>query len=183
VTQAAAFAESLITEIHTAGGTIRWHGNRIRIAAHGPLSPDLVTRYRAARPELYGVLAAPAEKADWHARYGEALAHWRPLHPGEAKRIAWGEMQNRWHRLYGARVPEWQCAGCGAPIGGVGALLLGDGARTHFDTGHGLDCLIDYGHRWRGAATRALAAMGLQPPAEDDDRCERSPDGWRPPMG
>jgi hypothetical protein len=37
-----------------------------------------------------------------------------------------------------------------------------DGNRVHLADGY--DCLIRYGARWRGAATRALIAMGLVPP-------------------
>jgi hypothetical protein len=62
-------------------------------------------------------------------------------------------------------VPEWQCAGCGEPIGGLPALDLGNGNRAHLER---LDCVIRYGVRWRGAATRALAGMGLQAPAQED---------------
>ena len=55
-------------------------------------------------------------------------------------------------------VPEWQCAGCGEPIGGLEALALANSHRVHFET---LDCLLRYGERWRGAATHALVATGL----------------------
>jgi hypothetical protein len=46
-----------------------------------------------------------------------------------------------------------------------------DGNRVHLDDAQRLDCLIAFGVRWRGAATRALAAMGLQqpPPIPEDD--------------
>src|SRR5690348_4903669 len=40
----------------------------------------------------------------------------------EAERLAFGDLVVDWHRLHGARVPEWQCAGCGEPIGGLPAL-------------------------------------------------------------
>jgi hypothetical protein len=162
---AAALAMSLITEIRAAGGIIRRDGNRIKIAASGPLPPDLVTRYRAARPELLGALADPAEKTDWHLRHAEALTHWRALHPeAKAESLAWGGMQDRWHRLYGARAPEWQCAGCGELIGGYQALDLTENNRVHLDENHGIECLIAYGECWRNAATRALVAIGLKSP-------------------
>jgi hypothetical protein len=99
---------------------------------------------------------------DWRARHREALTHWSASHTAdEAARLAWGEMQDRWHRLHGARVPEWQCVGCGEPIGGLAALTLGDGSRLHLDK---LDCLLSFGERWRNEATAGLRALGLDPP-------------------
>jgi len=61
--------------------------------------------------------------------------------------------------------PEWQCAGCNEPIGGLPALDLADGTRVHFDETHALDCLFAFGERWRGDATGGLRALGLDPPA------------------
>ena len=106
--------------------------------------------------------------ADWPARHREALAHWSVFYaPSEAARLAWGEIENHWHMQHGERLPDWQCAGCGEFIDGIEALTLGDGNRAHLVT---LDCLLRYGARWRGSATRALVAMGLRAPASDDAR-------------
>jgi hypothetical protein len=80
---------------------------------------------------------------------------------GEAEWLAWGELQCRWHRLHGERVPTSNCAGCRKPIVDAEALDPGDGVRVHFATA---DCLIRYGERWRSATTQALLAMGLTPP-------------------
>jgi hypothetical protein len=108
--------------------------------------------------------AVPTPAADWRARHREALTHWSASHAAdEAAELAWGEMQDRWHRLHGARVPEWQCAGCGEPIGGLAALDLADGNRVHIDK---LDCLLSFGERWRGEAAAGLRALGLEPPAD-----------------
>jgi hypothetical protein len=46
------------------------------------------------------------------------------------------------------------------------ALELPDQNRVHLDDA--LGCLIRYGQRWRGDATRALVAMGLPKPETDD---------------
>jgi hypothetical protein len=46
---------------------------------------------------------------------------------------------------------------------------LWDGANVHWDDAHGLDCLLLYGQRWRGAATAGLAALGLKAPADCGD--------------
>jgi hypothetical protein len=83
----------------------------------------------------------------------------------EAERLAWGELQNRWHIAHAERVPRHLCAACRRPIVGP-ALDLIDGNRVHDADGH--ECLIRYGERWRGAATRALVAMGLRPPADSE---------------
>src|SRR5262249_22277238 len=57
------------------------------------------------------VISVPA--AEWHPPPREALAYWGALHPpDEAAALAWGEIEDRWHRLHGARWLPWQCAGC-----------------------------------------------------------------------
>ena len=63
-------------------------------------------------------------------------------------------------------------SGCGrdgigpnrAPLGGSQALHLPDGNRVHFEP---IDCLIRFGKRWRGEASEALIALGLEPPRLD----------------
>ena len=133
-----------------------------RLETRGPKQAEPVVRLLAEhKSEL---LAALAEATGWPARYREALAnYWGALNPAaEAARLAWGEMQWRWHRLYGERAPKWQCAGCGEPIGGLAALDLADGNRVHLDT---LDCLLSFGERWRSEAAVGLRTLGLHPPA------------------
>ena len=153
-------AAELIASVRAAGGTIRRDGDTIELAAPVPLTTDLVARIRAAKPLL---LAALDHLPQWEARHREALAHWRALRcPEEADELAWGELQNRWHRQHGKRFPVWQCAGCGQLIGGAPALSMIDGNRVHLDE---IDCLIRYGQHWRSEATHALVAIGLHPPA------------------
>jgi hypothetical protein len=150
---AALSTASPLAAVAAAGGWFEVHGDRLRLKAHTDLPPALVE-------------SAFAEARDWHARHREALAHHRTLHPADkAAGLAWAEMQVRWHRLHGEQVSAWRCAACREPIGGREALTLADDNRVHLDT---LDCLTRYGERWRGAATRALASMGLQPPADDE---------------
>jgi hypothetical protein len=135
-----------------------------RLVIRGPKRAELVARLLIQNKPI--VVAALTEPFDWHARHREALSHWSALHPSdEAAQLAWGEMQCRWHRLHTEETTEWQCAGCGERIGGVAALDFQNGSRVHLDK---LDCLIRYGDRRRGAATRALIAMGLRPPAGED---------------
>jgi hypothetical protein len=73
-----------------------------------------------------------------------------------------GDLLNEWHDRYGTRFPQSQCAGCGAPIGGIGGLDLADGHCVHF--GDTLDCLLAFGKRWRKEATAGLRALKLDPP-------------------
>ncbi len=157
---ATAHATDLIAAVRAAGGTIRRDGDMIELAAARPLPAELLARIREAKPALLGLLAGAA---DWRTRHREALAYWSVLHRYDiAASLAWGELQDRWHRLQGARLPGWQCAGWGEAIGGLPTLDLADGNRVHFET---LNCLLRYGHCWRRAATGALSAMGLKPPA------------------
>jgi hypothetical protein len=117
------------------------------------------------------VIAALA--AEWRARHREALANWSAFRPiKEAAGLAWGELEDRWHKLHGARTPAWQCAGCGEPVGGRAALRLADGNRVH--VADSLDCLFAFGERWRREATSGLRALGLDPPAEAPMGTERS---------
>jgi len=83
----------------------------------------------------------------------------------KAQRLAFGELQWRRHKQHGEQVPPGICGGCQKPIGAAENIPLIDGTYVHGGDGH--DCLIAYGRRWRGAATRALAAMGLMPPPEE----------------
>ena len=134
----------------------------------GPKRAEPVVRLlEAHKGEVITALADEAR--DWQARHREAIHHWATQHDrDEAARLAWGELEDRWHKLHGVQVPASRCAGCGGAIaGGTPIFDMGDGNQVHFDS---LDCLIRYGQRWRGTATRALVAMGLQPPAGERDR-------------
>ena len=125
-----------------------------------PSSTGATVQHRKSEPASDRSNPVPA--ADWRARHREALAHWSLLRTAdEAASIAWGAMQDRWHRLHGERVPHWRCAGCGEPLGGFAALTLVDGNRVHLGT---LDCLLSFGDRWRGEATAGLKALGLAAP-------------------
>jgi hypothetical protein len=46
-------------------------------------------------------------------------------------------------------------------VGGLDSIDLADGNRVHVEP---LDCMIEFGQRWRGDAQRALIALGLEPP-------------------
>jgi hypothetical protein len=160
-------ALTLLDRAREAGLTVARDGNRVLV--RGPRQAEPIVRLLAqSKAEI---LTALAEAMSWRARHREAVANWSTLHPmNEAANLAWGEMQVRWHRLHGVRIPEWQCAGCREPIGGLAALGLADGNRVHFDAAHGFDCLLSFGERWRAEAMAGLRVLGLDPPPE----CEAS---------
>jgi hypothetical protein len=107
----------------------------------------------------------PNSQVDWRALFEERAAI-REFDGGytrkQAEALAWGEIQNRWHLEHVHRVPRYLCAGCRRPIGASEALDLVDGNRVHLTNSN--FCLIQHGNRWRANATRALLALGLQPP-------------------
>jgi hypothetical protein len=153
---------TLLARAHEAGLAVAIAGGKLVV--RGPRQAEPMVRLLAEHKPV--VMAALA--TDWRARHREALAYWGALHPAEeCERLAWGELEDRWHRLHGARAPGWQCAGCGAPIGGLPSVDLADGNRVHLDGPHGLDCLLAFGERWRSVATAGLRALGLDPPADN----------------
>jgi len=103
---------SLLRRAGEAGLRVAAQGNKLVI--RGPRRAEPVVRLLLThKPAVIAALAA-----NWRVRHREALAHWSTLHStAQAARRAWGEMEDRWYRLHGARVPPWQCAGCDAPIG------------------------------------------------------------------
>jgi hypothetical protein len=84
----------------------------------------------------------------------------------EAQRLAFSDLMDEWQRRHGRRWPVWQCAGCGALIGGLIALDLADGHRVHLDDQR--ECLIRFGRRTHGEAVAGLRALGIEPPAGFD---------------
>ena len=124
------------------------------LAALAPASTSKCTDQDAA--------VAATEAGRWRDRLATRIVDWFQGDRGweEARRLAWGDLENEWHELHGRRWPSWQCAGCNAPLGGSQALNLPDGNRVHFEP---IDCLI----RWRGEASEALVALGLEPPRLD----------------
>ena len=138
-----------------------------------PDRPAISSVDTAAPAEIAGRTIQDADRCDdpefWRELYEERAAI-RQYDGGyrrdEAERLAWGELQNRWHMARGERVSRELCAGCRRPIGNAEALDMIDGNRVHLAT---LDCLIRRGDRWRRAGTAALVAMGLNPPLERSD--------------
>lgn len=185
-------AAEALAAVRAAGGSLLVvPPDRLRVTAPAPLAPDLMQRLRALKAELIvsltkhegrtviierdgGAIAnrsailhvlvpAKLDNAGWRALHAERLEYWRCHHPeDEARRIAWGDLECRWHRRYGERVPHGLCAGCRQLLGEGKTLALGEGNIVHFDH---MRCLLEFGDRWRDAARVALKGMGLQPPA------------------
>src|SRR5262249_55848937 len=144
-----------------------------KLLVRGPKRAECVVKLLAEhKTEVLAALAPidldqSAEMAEarlWRGRFAGLAFAWSRGGDRDwdaARRLAWGDLQNEWHRLYGERWPTWQCAGCDAPIGGLEALSLPDGNRVHLNP---IDCLIRFGRRWRGAADEALVVLGLEPP-------------------
>jgi hypothetical protein len=135
-----------------------------------PVPHELIAAARACKTELATAIDRPAAKPlapDWWRDEYEERAAIREFGGrytrAQAERLAWGELENRWHSQHGERVPPDICAGCRRPIGNSRALDVADGTRVH-----DIDCLIKFGERWRGAATRALIEMGLTPPQKEE---------------
>jgi hypothetical protein len=101
----------------------------------------------------------------WRAQYEERSRH-HELGGGrsraEVQLLAWRDLEWRWHKEYGERLPRGICGGCRKPIGKAEVIPLIDGNRVHRGEQH--ECLIAYGRRWRGAARAALLTLGLKPP-------------------
>ena len=128
------------------------------LAALAPASTSKCTDQDAA--------VAGTEARRWRDRLATRIVDWFQEDRGwqEARRLAWGDVENEWHELHGRCWLSWQCAGCNAPLGGAQALNLPDGNRIHLDP---ISCLIRFGKRWRGDASEALVALGLEPPRLD----------------
>jgi hypothetical protein len=116
-----------------------------------------------------GRAADDKEARRWRDRLATRIVEWFHGDRGweEARRLAWGDLENEWHELHGRRWPLWQCAGCNAPLSGSHVLNLPARNRVHFEP---IDCLIRFGKRWRGDASKALIALGLEPPGLGEDQ-------------
>ena len=160
---------TLLRRAHDAGLAVVTEGDKLVI--RGPKRAEPIARLLIEnKPAVMAVLVpaktAPdaehdSSRAWWRRHYLVRTINWElsgARSESRARRIAWGELEDCWYRLHGTRIPRWQCAGCGEPIGGLAALNLADGNHVHIDK---LDCLLSFGERWRNEATAALVAMGL----------------------
>ena len=173
-------AVTLLQRAHDVGLRLKPVGNQLLV--EGPRRAEPLVRLLAVhKAEVIAALtegddrARPAprehpaatEAEYWRDFFDERAAH-REFDGGhsrdEAERLAFGEMLLEWHRRHGARPDPNRCAGCGDELPSNGGLTLSDGARVHFDGVRGVNCIIAYGRKWRGAAVAAVRDLGIDPP-------------------
>jgi hypothetical protein len=169
---------TLLRRAQQAGLAVKAEGDTLII--RGPKRAEPIARLLIEnKPDVLAVLAPPdapdttgrksdaADWTSWRGRYAARITHWfRCGQRGwqEAERLALGEFILCWHRERGARPDPAHCAGCGDDVAPEAVLTLADGARLHCDGVRGVDCIIAYGTRWRGAAVAGLHALGIEPP-------------------
>jgi hypothetical protein len=154
---------SLLRKAKDAGLTVQVDGNNLLVRGPRRLEP-------VARELLrHKTIVMAALSSEWQCFYDERTAirqHGGYYSRQEAERLAWGEVVNEWHMTHGKRTPHDLCAGCLKSIDDAEELLdHADGTRTHL--ADGFECITEHGDRWRGAAEKALVAMGLTKPAEE----------------
>ena len=175
-------AVTLLRRAHDAGLRLKPVGDRLLV--EGPRRAEPLVRLLAThKAEVMAALtvgddrgepaprarSAAVETGYWRNFFDERAAH-REMDGGysraDAERLAFGEIILEWHRQHGARPDAHRCACCGDDLSGESGLTLGDGSRVHFDGVRGVDCIIAYGVKWRGAAVTALRKLGFDPPQE-----------------
>jgi hypothetical protein len=165
---------------HDAGLRVKPVGDQLLV--QGPRRAELLVRLLAAhKAEVMVALTEADERARPASRKCRAAVgaeYWRDLFDeraahhefdggysrADAERLAFGEMILEWHRLLGVPPEPNHCAGCGGELPGEGGFYLCDGAYVHFDGVRGVDCIVKYGKKWRGAAVAALRMLGFDPP-------------------
>lgn len=171
-------AGAVLSQLSALGARVECRGDKVMLCFGTQLIPDdLIVAARACKAELAAALNGTAEPPTpslgeperstewWRDEYEEraAIREFDGRYTrAQAERLAWGELENRWHSEHGERIPLDVCAGCRQRIGRSPALDVGDGTRVHDVPDHA--CLIQFGKRWRACATQALVEMGLKPP-------------------
>jgi hypothetical protein len=159
--------DELLDNLSRIGATIRPAGDRLILRAGATAVPaELVRRIREAKSELLAAVSPQGrETRYWHERFTALTFAWGVGKRDwlSARRLAWGDLQNEWHTKHGRRWPSWLCAGCERPIGGLDSIDLADGNRVHVEP---LDCMIEFGRRWRSDADSALVTFRLERPEE-----------------
>jgi hypothetical protein len=161
-------ALTLLGRAQAAGLSVQAVGSGLKI--RGPKRAEPIVKLLAQhKPAVLALITLGKNVQRWQERYTALSCAWtngRRRSWAEARRLAWGDLQNEWHALHGTRFPTWQCAGCRKPLSGFNTLDLNDGNRVHLDD---IECLITFGRRWRSIAHEWLVACGLKPPDCQED--------------
>jgi hypothetical protein len=157
--------DALLDQLKELGATLSPDGDRLIVRAGcQPVPAGLIRQIHRTKAEvLQAISSAKVEARFWQHRLTVLTHDWRAgdRELDAAARLAWEDLINEWHKKSGKRWPAWQCAGCGNPIGGLEAIGLPDGNRVHFEP---IDCMIDFGRRWREEAKNALLLLGVRYP-------------------
>jgi hypothetical protein len=153
--------------------------NLIVRAGSKPIPGALIRQLREAKAEVIALIAVKPTEDDnrehsagaawWRGQFAARSVHWSldgHREWQEAERLAFGDMIIEWHRRHGACPDPRRCAGCGEELSdGVGIVVDHGGARVHFDAARRIDCIVEFGQKWRGAAVAGLRMLGVNPPA------------------
>jgi hypothetical protein len=156
--------EELLDQLKELGATLSPEGDRLIVRAGSrPVPAGLIRQIHRTKAEvLQAISPTKLEARFWQQRLIVLTQDWRAggRELDAAAGLAWEDLINEWHKKNGKRWP-CQCAGCGKPIGGLEAISLPDGNRVHIEP---IDCIINFGRRWREEAKSALLSLGVQYP-------------------
>src|SRR6476661_8026110 len=128
-------AVALLYRARHAGLRLEATGDTLKIT--GPKRAERVVLLLSEhKAKVLAVLtAAQNEPSYWHERLTARTFEWfkGTRSWNSAQRLAWGDLENEWHSLYGVRSPAWCCAGCEKSINGLDAINLPDGNRVHYE--------------------------------------------------
>ena len=156
-------AAALVRQVEDAGGRVLVDGDRVRVKASTPLSVTLVAEMRAVKADIVRLF-----QSRWVDRYEERAAILEfdaGLTRAEAEARAWECIIVRWlNENHPSGLDQDRCAACGQLFSRIGEeavpVLAGEG---HIWVHHG--CHARLMAKRRAEAARALADMGLTPPA------------------
>src|SRR5271165_5896166 len=114
----------LLRRARDAGLRVEAAGDKLLIRGPRRAEPvvKLLTEHKV---EVLAALERPPwdviEPSPWRERFTARSFEWFRGQRSweEARRLAWGDLQNEWHERHGKRSSPWQCAGCDQPIGGL----------------------------------------------------------------
>src|SRR4051794_18092908 len=99
----------LLHQAEQVGLRIQAVGGQLRISGPKTAAP-LVKLLAEHKPKVLEALWNARQRQHWHERF-TALTFQRSIGNrswSDARRLAWGELQNEWHKEQGTRWPSWQ---------------------------------------------------------------------------